>query len=321
MTRHHLRALRRTLRRRMQLPGSPWMRAVVLGLPLAALTSTLSASGEEARWVVPAAQSSGDQAWLDGLVGPDPRDPEHRRFSLPDQPVLPLAGDPQVLVLPQAGGTGPAAAAPSSGRDTTGYTGTGIPVRVLKAYVAAAEQTARLDPGCRLTWSLLAGIGRVETDHGRFGGARVSENGVVSPAILGPRLNGAGNFAFIRDSDGGRLDGDTVTDRAMGPMQFIPGTWAGYGTDADGDGVADPQDVDDAALSAARYLCSGGEDLSTRAGQVRAVLRYNHSMSYVELVLSLAQSYATGDPQLLPTEPAAPPSSEPTPEPTPSPTP
>ncbi len=50
----------------------------------------------------------------------------------------------------------------------------------------------------------------------------------------------------------------TVTptyDRAVGPMQFLPGTWGRWGSDGDRDGVSDPQDVDDAALAAARYLC------------------------------------------------------------------
>src|SRR5690348_769180 len=283
--------------------ASPFARVLLVGVPLAALTSTLTASGQATTWVVPSSASSANQAWLDNLVGPDPYDREHRHLSLPDDPVIPLAGDPQVLVLPQAGSNVPgrsAATGTPSVTDTSGLTGSGIPIRVLKSYVAAAKQTARIDPSCHLSWSLLAGIGRVETDHGRFGGARVGPDGVVSPPIYGPRLNGTGGFPFVHDTDAGRLDGDPTSDRAVGPMQFLPGTWAGYGTDADRNGVANPQDVDDASLSAARYLCSGGEDLSTHAGQVHAVLRYNHSMTYVATVLALATSYATGQPQPLP---------------------
>ena len=307
----------RSLRLRL---SPPWARGVLLGLPLAALTSTLAASGQATSWVVPSSVSSGNSAWLDSLVGPDPREPGHPRLSVPDDPVLPVGGDPQVLVLPQAGSTGPGpSAGDASGTgsaDTSGLTSSGIPIRVLKSYVAAAQQTARIDPGCHLSWSLLAGIGRVETNHGRFGGARVSADGVVSPAIYGPRLNGAGGFPFIHDTDGGRLDGDPTSDRAVGSMQFLPGTWAGYAVDADGDGVKTPQDVDDASASAGRYLCSGGEDLSTRDGQVRAVLRYNHSMSYASLVLALAASYATGQAQPLP---SAPPEGSETSTPTPTP--
>jgi hypothetical protein len=305
----------------------PWARAVLLGLPLVALTSTLTASGQATSWVVPSSVSSADTAWLNSLVGPDPLDPKHPQLPLPDDPVVPVGGDPQVLVLPQTAPTGPDfPTGPGTGTpsapDTSGLTGTGIPIRVLKSYVAAAQQTARIDPGCHLSWSLLAGIGRVETDHGRFGGARVGAGGVVSPAIYGPRLNGTGGFPFVHDTDGGRLDGDPTSDRAVGSMQFLPGTWVAYAVDADGDGVKNPQDVDDASASAAHYLCSGGEDLSSRDGQVQAVLRYNHSMSYVDLVLALAASYATGQAQPIPSAPTGGPGTPtPTPAATPTPTP
>ena len=119
---------------------------------------------------------------------------------------------------------------------------------------------ARQDPRCRVHWSLLAGIGRVESNHGRYGGAGIAVDGRVSPPILGIRLDGSRpGTARISDSDGGRFDGDRAFDRAVGPMQFLPGTWAIYG----GDGtptVRNPQDLDDAALGAARYLCAGSGD-------------------------------------------------------------
>jgi hypothetical protein len=102
--------------------------------------------------------------------------------------------------------------------------------------------------------------------------------------------------AFIGDTDRGAWDGDTVHDRAVGPMQFIPATWRAYGIDADGTGVADPFNINDAALAAAHYLCVAGGDLRSPAGQRRAVLAYNHSDSYVDEVLALARAYATGIP-------------------------
>jgi membrane-bound lytic murein transglycosylase B len=296
--------------RRLRL-GSPLVRLAVLGLPLVAMTSVLTSSGAAATWVVPASANAGNQAWLDQLVGPAPTT-STGEVPPPDLAVVPSGGDPQVLVLPGAGtssaesGGGRGASAPSAGPDTGTLTGSGIPRRVLQAYVAAARQSARIDASCHITWSLLAGIGRVETDHGRFGGAHVLTNGLITPAIYGPRLNGTNGMPFIHDTDGGRLDGDSSSDRAVGPMQFIPGTWAGYGADADGDGLANPQDVDDAALAAARYLCAGGGDLSTRSGQVEAVYRYNHSASYVRLVLALADSYATGRAVPVSSEPAVP---------------
>ena len=86
----------------------------------------------------------------------------------------------------------------------------------------------------------------------------------MHPAIIGPALDGV-EFASIPDSDGGRYDGDTTWDRAVGPMQFIPSSWAIFGEDADGDGFDDPNNMYDATLAAAEHLCRGGADTSTPA--------------------------------------------------------
>ncbi|MCE0540136.1 hypothetical protein LWF15_32050, partial [Kineosporia rhizophila] len=177
---------------------------------------------------------------------------------------------------------------------TDALTSSGIPVGAQRAYQAAADQLARTDPSCRIHWSLIAAIGRVESNHGRHGGAGITATGLVSPPILGIRLDGSTpGTATISDSDGGRYDGDTAHDRAVGPMQFLPGTWKSYGK-------GNPQNINDAALAAGTYLCAGSSDLSTRSGQEAAVYRYNRSNSYVSLVLSLATAYATGEPQAVP---------------------
>ena len=77
---------------------------------------------------------------------------------------------------------------------------------------------------------------------------------------------------------------------AIGWMQFMPSTWARWGTDANGDGVADPDNPTDAIFSAARYLagCGGQLDIA------RAVYCYNHSQRYVNDVLGLAALYGRG---------------------------
>jgi hypothetical protein len=77
-------------------------------------------------------------------------------------------------------------------------------------------------------------------------------------------------------------------------MQFLPGTWSRYASDGDGDGRADPQNLFDASLSAARYLCSGGLNLRNQAQVFTAILRYNNSMPYAQNVLGWAAAYATG---------------------------
>jgi len=171
----------------------------------------------------------------------------------------------------------------------------GMPRPAARAYRRAERVVARTDPSCSLDWTLLAGIGAVESSHGQYGGASVGRDGRSTPLIYGLPLNGAPGIASIEDSDGGRLDGDPVWDRAVGPMQFIPTTWAVMGADGDGDGRRDPHDLDDAALAAAALLCTGATDVSTSAGARTAVYRYNHSYDYVDLVLSYAAAYARGD--------------------------
>jgi membrane-bound lytic murein transglycosylase B len=170
----------------------------------------------------------------------------------------------------------------------------GIPVRALQGYRKAATLINSADPSCHIDWALLAAIGRVESDHGRFGGSQLNSAGVAQPAIIGMRLDGTNGTARILDTDGGRLDGDTVYDRAVGPMQFLPSTWAAVGVDANGDGVKDPQNIDDAAAATAVYLCSGHSDLS-RPDELRSsILRYNDSDSYVQMVTSIANAYRNG---------------------------
>ena len=75
-------------------------------------------------------------------------------------------------------------------------------------------------------------------------------------------------------------------------MQFIPSTWSRWGRDGDGDGLADPSDIDDATATAVDYLCADGHDLASGAGWADAVFGYNHDESYVANVHSAASFYA-----------------------------
>jgi hypothetical protein len=190
-----------------------------------------------------------------------------------------------------ASNSGSSAGGSPSGNAAPGLAANGIPARALQAYKAAATATK-----CGLPWSVLAAIGRVESNHGRFGGATLLADGRSDPPIVGVPLDGRPGVALIRDTDHGRYDGDTTYDRAVGPMQFIPGTWALFAADGNHDGKSDPFSIDDAAAAAAGYLCRAGGDLSTLAGQRDAVYSYNRSDSYVQLVLDLAAEYAAGAP-------------------------
>ncbi|MGA5185365.1 lytic transglycosylase domain-containing protein [Streptomyces griseoincarnatus] len=210
------------------------------------------------------------------------------------------AGDPYAALAPPGDGSyhtelpplstaTPAPASPVLHRQVRAESG--IPATVLRAYRAAESSVARTDPGCRLPWELPAAIGKVESGQAR--GGAVDGNGTTLGRITGPPLDGRG-FALIRDTDGGAHDGDTVYDRAVGPMQFLPSTWARWGTDGNGDGRADPNNIFDAALAAGHYLCAGERDLRRPADLDRAVLSYNHSRSYLRLVRYWLAFYSRG---------------------------
>ena len=217
--------------------------------------------------------------------------------------------DPGVPAVPTTSLDGPASytvprgIAPSTtttrqnqpGIDPSSISVNGIPTAAMTAYQRAAAVLAEADPGCHLSWALVAAIGRVESDHGRFGGNVLGTDGRAKPGIYGLPLDGTGATALIRDTDSGGYDKDAVYDRAVGPMQFIPSTWAVVGVDGDADGTRDPQDIDDAALATAVYLCAGDQDLSTTPGQRAAVFSYNHSDRYVALVLAIMNAYLDGD--------------------------
>ncbi|MFD4326601.1 lytic transglycosylase domain-containing protein [Nocardioides sp. NPDC058538] len=171
----------------------------------------------------------------------------------------------------------------------------GIPRAALAAYQRAETVINAADETCNIDWQLLGAVGYVESDHGRFGGSTLGADGVSSPGIYGVPLDGTNDTQAIEDTDGGQYDRDKIWDRAVGPMQFIPTTWSAVGVDADGDGQRNPQDINDAVLAAAVYLCSGPYDLGSEAGRHEAVLRYNRSPSYADQVLRTRVAYLKGD--------------------------
>jgi len=167
---------------------------------------------------------------------------------------------------------------------------TGIPERALSAYALAHVVIAEEDAECGLDWATIAAIGAIESKHGSHGASKLDSNGNAQPPIIGPPLDGEG-VARITDTDDGELDGDTTWDRAVGPMQFIPSTWAEWGTDANADGVADPNQIDDAALTTARYLCESGP-MTSPEGWREAVFSYNHDNDYVDQIATVAREFA-----------------------------
>ncbi|HET7659859.1 MAG TPA: lytic murein transglycosylase [Oryzihumus sp.] len=238
--------------------GAGTDREVVLGLPASSPTPRAGAPAAAARDGSAGPGATGGTGLpAGGLPGGSAAPPPTRRAALLAQPASWSAPD-----------GGPA-----------------LPARLLVAYRRAV---ATAPPGCHLPVTLLEAVGQVES--GSLAGRAIDADGRVRPAVVGPALDGAA-FAAVRDTDGGRWDADPIWDRAVGPMQFIPGTWLSAGVDADGDGRADPQDVDDAAASAAAYLCSHGRDLARTADLRDAVLAYNHSVDYLTTVLGWMRTF------------------------------
>jgi len=253
-------------------------------------------------YVVAAAATGGEAAGAQPM-GSASRSPAALGTGVVDPAVKPYL-DPKLLQAVPVGPEGvskPVRKLLTSAGVTTALDDSGIPVVALKAYQRAAAALAASDAACHLPWQLAAAIGRVESDHGRFGGAVLLPDGYGTRPIRGIPLDGRDGVALVRDMDGGKLDGDPNFDRAVGPMQFIPSTWAVYGVDGNGDGKRDPNNIFDAALAAADYLCAGGGDMTNPAQEAAAVRRYNDADEYVRVVLALAASYEHGDFATVPT--------------------
>jgi len=169
---------------------------------------------------------------------------------------------------------------------------TGIPALTLSAYAGVAIAKNDQMASCGLGWNTLAAIGWAESRHGTHGGSVVGPDGTVSPAIIGVALDG-GSTEVITDTDGGVIDGDTEHDRAVGPMQLIPQTWKNWHVDANADGVEDPQNIVDAAMASANYLCRSSGDMTTESGWRAGVAAYNSAPAYIAKVAQAATDYGS----------------------------
>ena len=258
------------------------------------MTHRLSAR-QKSMVLLPLALLSG--AWTASLVSSSAAasSADSKHSALPDGTKVPTNAIEAPASVPVPGVIAPAVPDGTADSVVSGASSNGIPAPALAAYQRGAQIINSADKSCNIPWELIAAIGRVESDHGRYGGNTLTEDGVSKPGIYGIELNGKNGTAAIQDTDGGQLDKDPVYDRAVGAMQFIPSTWQVVKVDADGDGQRNPQDMDDASLATAVYLCSGKDNLSNRSGQEAAVFRYNHSQDYVNLVLRIMEAYSSGD--------------------------
>lgn len=198
-----------------------------------------------------------------------------RRRAVVAGAVAALLGLVLLLPLVTLGGAPPAVASAEAA---------GLHPVLLDAYLSASAASSEVASGCEVRWTVLAGIGQVESAS--LAGRAIAPDGSVEPPVVGVALDGGGGTAAIADTDGGALDGDVVWDRAVGPLQLLPSSWRAYGQDGDGDGTADPQNVYDAALAAAAHLCrTAPGDYDDIAALSAALYAYNRSSAYVERVL------------------------------------
>lgn len=193
--------------------------------------------------------------------------------SLPPAPMLPL-----LFVLPHSARVATIPLVPSAD---------GIPSVALTAYERATTAERVLSPHCQIPWQLVAAIGYLESDHGQIGGDSLDAQGREVLPVEGIPLDGTNGVALISDGKGGYA-------RAEGPMQFIPSTWAVWGADGNGDHHKDVQNIFDATLAAADYLCSGGANLADLVNQPAAITHYNDSPIYVKNVMNVEAAYAQG---------------------------
>lgn len=140
----------------------------------------------------------------------------------------------------------------------------GIPPRVLTAIVAASKVE------CHIPWYVLGGISKVESEHADNG--HLDANGNTIGTINGPYIS-------------------WLDTEAVGPFQFIPSSWELFGNGGN------PNNIDDAAMAAARHLCASGKGRTDEAGLREAIYGYNHSQEYVDKVMYWARTYSVLTPQ------------------------
>ena len=268
-------------------PLWPWLSALVAAVVgVAVLCTQAQAVARDAeRHPAPIIEQSAPDAAVYGATGGADSARESVAIDVESDTPSPSPSGPA-----PAGGAAAGVVAVDATWTATVAARTGIPARALRAYATAALTLRAEQPGCGLGWNTLAGLGAIESGHGSHAGGVLRDDGYPDPPIRGIALDGSASAA-ISDTDGGRFDGDATWDRAVGPLQFIPSTWQSWGVDANGDGVADPNQIDDAALAAGRYLCAAGE-MTSPVGWRRAVFSYNHLDSYVDDVAVAANTSA-----------------------------
>ncbi|MEV7776097.1 hypothetical protein [Kitasatospora sp. NPDC086791] len=257
--------------RTLRPSDAPWVEASVPSVPVAQAAPPMNPAPVPSPAVMP-------------VVRPAPPDPLLSEAPIPD------ADEPAPAPIEEAAESQLVDLRPRHGVSAE------IPVTAYAAYQRAAVNRARTDPSCHLPWSLLAAIGKVESDHGL--GGRLDADGTTLAPILGPPLDGRADVAKVPATDDGKLTQDPVWDHAVGPMQFIPSTWKRWAQAGRPNAEASPHNIFDAAATAGAYLCADHRDLSSPQQLKKAINAYNRSNDYLREVLTWTLRYSTDDVQL-----------------------
>lgn len=165
-----------------------------------------------------------------------------------------------------------------------------VPAVALSAYSRAASVLTTVDTSCSLSAELLAAIGRVETDHGRYAAWKLGPRARMFPVLVGAPVADPDAVA-LPDTDGGTVDRDPLADHPVGPLQILPSVWQQVAVDGDSDGLRNPSDLDDAALALGIVLCTAHQDLATTEGRATVLRGLNDDPAYVEGVEKFLAAY------------------------------
>ncbi len=161
---------------------------------------------QKASALVPLALLSG--AWTTSLTVTSSASADGSDGKLPDGTTVPDQAIKAPASVSNPGEIAPGVPTGSADQVIAGASANGIPSAALSAYQRAAQVIDSADKGCNIDWTLIAAIGRVESNHGRYGGNALDSNGVSRPGIYGIPLDGGNGTQKISDTDAGQYDHD-----------------------------------------------------------------------------------------------------------------
>ena len=165
-----------------------------------------------------------------------------------------------------------------------------IPETALRAYAYAAWAVAK-QKNCNLGWPTLAALGESLSNHGRANDSQLGDDGTTTVPLRGLNLFDPAHPQEVADTDAGLFDGDPTKDIPIGPLQIMPSRWEQFNAAVEPDAKPNPDNINDASLTLAGFLCSVG-DPSTPDGWANGVQQINANPEFVKHVHAIAKKYS-----------------------------